>query len=90
MKMSFFWSIIFCIDVINVVVDISKNDFGVWFYIDIVLILLAAWLYRDARQREAREAAAKRQLINVFINNTGNTTAEEVAKRAAEQLKYDL
>jgi hypothetical protein len=84
--MSFVWLVFTCINGVSAVQDIVKNDYSIWFYITLITFALSIWLYSDARKTERRQAEAKRQLINVFINTSG-TSEDDVAKRAAEALK---
>lgn len=82
MKMSFVWLIFTAGNISYVLSDTLKDDFGFWFYLNLVGAALSVYLYHDARQSEQREAEAKREFINIFINPGSNVSEEEVARAA--------
>lgn len=90
MKMSFFWAVMFGLNLLSVISDIANNDFGLFFYISLAALLLTIWFCIDARRNELREAAAKKQFINIVINHMNNEPADATAKRVAEQMRYTL
>jgi hypothetical protein len=88
MKMSVFWFILLVADVGWIISDITNNTFGLWFYINIVGTLAAAYFVWDALRTEKREAAEKKQFFNIVINHMGTEPADVTAKRVADLSKW--
>lgn len=89
MKESFLWLILGALNILYVIEDITKNDYGFSFYLSALAVMLAVYLYFEARIREAREAEAKKAVYTFIINHSGPTD-EQLVKKIAHTLEKDM
>jgi hypothetical protein len=87
MKMSFVWLILLASSILSVIIDVTNNSYDFWFYLNFGGALASGFFLWDARQTEAREAEAKKQLITIVVNHFGGEPADVTAKRVADLKK---